>query len=75
MAAEVGADQISFAARHTEAVRRGLCVCKFQQEGVPAKTQRSGFRGERTSIGMSELSAQAGSEGYGDCEDEDRAQR
>ena len=38
--------------------------------GVPAEPQRSGFGGERTSSGMSELAASAGSEGYGACEDE-----
>ena len=46
---------------------------KAENLGVPAKTQRSGFRGERPSIGRSELLAQTKSEGYGDCED--RAQR
>ena len=30
-AAEIGADQIGFAARYTIAVRRGLRVYKFQQ--------------------------------------------
>ena len=49
--------QIGFAPRRTEAVRRGLRVYKFQQNGGPTKTQHSGFRGGRTSIGMSELSA------------------
>ena len=53
----------------------GCTPASFSKVGAPTKTQRSGFREERTSIGMSELSAQAGSEGYGDCEDEDRAQR
>lgn len=38
--------------------------------GAPGGTQRSGSAGERTSIEVSELSAEAGSEGYGDCEDE-----
>ncbi len=39
--------------------------------GVPSGNQRSDSAGERTSSGMSELSALAGSEGYGACEDED----
>lgn len=39
-------------------------------KGAPAKTQRSGFRGERTSGGMSELCPVGRSEGYGACEDE-----
>ena len=39
--------------------------------GVPSGTQRSDLAGERTSSGMSKLSALAGSEGYGACEDED----
>ena len=37
---------------------------------VPAQAQRSGLRGERKHSGMSELSAQAGSEGYATCADE-----
>ena len=43
--------------RRTEALRRGRRTESFSKSGAPAKTQRSGFRGERTSIGMSELSA------------------
>lgn len=39
-------------------------------EGAPSKTQRSGFVGERTSSGVNELSPASGSEGYGDCEDD-----
>ena len=38
-------------------------------KGAPAQAQRSGLRGERRSSGMSELSALAGSEGYGACDD------
>ena len=38
--------------------------------GVPAQAQRSGLRGERKHSGMSELSAQAGSEEYVACADE-----
>ena len=60
---------------HGSSASRAARLQVSAKQGDPAKTQRSGFRGERTSIGMSELSAQAGSEGYGDCEDEDRAQR
>lgn len=40
------------------------------QAGAPTRAQRSGSRGERRSSGMSELSAAAGSEGYGACSDE-----
>ena len=36
---------------------------------VPAKAQRSGFRGERSRSEMSELSPSGGSEGYGACGD------
>lgn len=40
-------------------------------KGAPAQAQRkAGLRGERRSSGMSELSALAGSEGYGACDDE-----
>ena len=39
-------------------------------KGVPAQAQRSELRGERRNSGMSELSALAGSEGYGACDDE-----
>lgn len=39
--------------------------------GAPIGTQQSGSDGERTSSGMTELSPQGGSEGYGACEDED----
>ena len=60
---------------HGSSASRAARLQVSAKQGDPAKTQRSGFRGERTSIGMSELSAQAGSEEYGDCEDEDRAQR
>ncbi|MEY8259693.1 hypothetical protein AALA80_05035 [Oscillospiraceae bacterium 50-60] len=38
--------------------------------GVPARAQRSGSRGERSRSGMSELSPQGGSEGYGVCGDD-----
>ena len=38
--------------------------------GVPEQAQRSALRGERRSSEMSELSAFAGSEGYGACDDE-----
>ena len=48
-------------------------LCRFTDAAYSLRV--SGFRGERTSSGMSELSAQAGSEGYGDLEDEDRTQR
>lgn len=36
--------------------------------GALAQAQRSGLRGERRSSGMDELSASAGSEGYGACD-------
>ena len=39
--------------------------------GPPVKAQRSGFDGERWSSEMTELSAKAGSAGYGACDDED----
>ncbi len=37
--------------------------------GVPAQIQRGDLRGERRSSEMRELSALAGSEGYGACDD------
>ena len=39
--------------------------------GGPAQARQSGLRGERTSTGISELSASAGSEEYGGCEDDE----
>ena len=48
------------------------CAPKTPEEfGAPVGTQQSGSDGERTSSGMSELSPQGGSEGYGACEDVD----
>ena len=41
--------------------------------GVPIKAQRSGFDGERSRSGMSELSPSGGSEGYGACGDDGAA--
>ena len=38
--------------------------------GPPTEPSDSGSGGERTSTGMDELSAMAGSEGYGGCEDD-----
>ena len=43
---------------------------KSRSCGAPARAQRSGSRGERRRSEMSELSALAGSEGYGACADE-----
>ncbi len=40
------------------------------QNGVPAQTQRSGLRGERSRSGMSEPFGEAGSERDGACGDE-----
>ena len=40
-----------------------------ENEGTPGKTGHS-FAGERTSREVSELSSANGSEGYGDCEDD-----
>ena len=39
--------------------------------GAPVEAQRSGFDGERSRSGMSELSPPGGSEGYGACGDDD----
>ena len=39
--------------------------------GAPIEAQRSGFDGERSSSGMSELPPPGGSEGYGACGDDD----
>lgn len=41
-----------------------------QHVGAPMRAQRSGSHGERSRSGMSELSPQGGSEGYGTCGDE-----
>ena len=41
------------------------------RERGPTATQRSGRRWEKTSNGMSELSPEGRSEGYGVCDDED----
>ncbi|MCD7821728.1 MAG: DUF4093 domain-containing protein [Clostridiales bacterium] len=52
-----------------EALRRcGATI--LGENGVPAEAQRSGFGGERRSSEMDELSASAGSEGYGACDDD-----
>lgn len=39
------------------------------QSGTPTRTQRSGSCGKRNRSGMSELSQDCGSEGYGTCDD------
>ncbi|MCD7843673.1 MAG: DUF4093 domain-containing protein [Clostridiales bacterium] len=52
-----------------EALRRcGATI--LGENGAPAEAQRSGFGGERRSSEMDELSASAGSEGYGACDDD-----
>ena len=56
------------------AARRSLSAGRLSllraAPGVPAKAQRSGFRGERRRSGRSELSRIRGSEGSGACADE-----
>lgn len=63
----------AFAANQRDEVRDlhdiAAAICA-QPTGDPMRTQRSGSHGERNRSGMSELSPQGGSEGYGACGDE-----
>ncbi len=53
----------------------GYSACSATASPTPERTQRSGSFRKRRSSGMSELSPQGGSEGYGACDDEVRVER
>ena len=53
----------------------GYSACSATASPTPERTQRSGFFRKRRSSGISELSPQGGSEGYGACDDEVRVER
>ena len=52
-----------------------VTVVEIREVGAPGGTQQRGSAGERRSSEMSELSAVAGSEGYGACSDDGQASR